>query len=154
MEAKMQKDKFGFQRGRCTAGTCTCEDLLSWKRPMTAKFAFIPLDITSITTRIIRMNNNSSLNRAAGAHYYLIIINHKIGLPLVLPQQKDNRLLPERRFWLWWVFKSHSFSQLPSTITKNSCSKNSITTNKVFNISIHWCFFASEIGRASCRERV
>ena len=25
MEMNMQKDKFGFQRGRCTAGSCTCE---------------------------------------------------------------------------------------------------------------------------------
>ena len=27
----MQKDKFGFQRGRCTAGSCTCEGFVVMK---------------------------------------------------------------------------------------------------------------------------
>lgn len=28
---KIQWDKFGFQRGQCTAGTCTCEDFVMMK---------------------------------------------------------------------------------------------------------------------------
>ena len=31
MEMNMQKDKFGFQRGRCTAGSCTCEGFVVMK---------------------------------------------------------------------------------------------------------------------------
>ena len=39
------------------------------------------------------------ISGTAGAYYYLIIIDHSIGLPLVLPQLKDNRFLLERFFF-------------------------------------------------------
>ena len=91
--------------------------LLSWKAHTTVKLAIIPLGITRTTTRRIKrrlINNNNSLDIII----IIIIINQ--------PSLKSNRLLLERNYWLWWVFKSHSFSQLPSTITENSCGKNSI----------------------------
>ena len=36
----MQKDKFGFQRGQCTAGTCTCEDSVIMKATHDCKTCF------------------------------------------------------------------------------------------------------------------
>ena len=94
--------------------------LLSWKAHMTVKLAIMPLGITSTTTRRIKRrlinNNNNSLDIII--IIIIIIINQ--------PPLKSNRLLLERNFWLWWVFKSHSFSQLPSTITEKRCGKNSI----------------------------
>ena len=94
--------------------------------------------------RITRINNNSSLNRAATAHYYNI--NHRISLPLVLPQQKDNRLRLER--FLIMVRTDIPFL-LSATMHYywKSCCKNSISTQKVLNINIHWCFFASYCGK-------
>ena len=104
--------------------------LLLWKGPMTVKLAFMPLDIASITARITRIKNNSSLNRAARAHYYLINIDHRICLPLVLPQQKDNRLRLER--FLIMVRTDIPFL-LSATMHYywKSCCKNSISTQKV-----------------------
>ena len=108
---RFKKDKFGFQRVLQVPVPVMAS--LWWKGHMTVKLAFMPLVITSITTRVTRRVKQSSLNKAAGAHYFLII--HQ---PLVLSQLKDNMLQLERIFWLWWILKSRPFSQLPCTITE------------------------------------
>ena len=90
--------------------------------------------------RMTRINNNSSLNRAARAHYHNI--NHRLGLSLVLPQQKHNRLRLEGNFLPVRIEIPFLLSATMHYYWKSSC-KTSISTQMVLNINIYWCFFAS-----------
>ena len=83
MEMNMQKHKFGFQRGRCTAGSCTCEGFVVMKGTHDFKTCYHGPRHHQYYNKedykkIMNNNNSNGLN-------IIIIINQ--------PQLKSNRLL-------------------------------------------------------------